>query len=255
MISLYNECCLEGLKRIEDDSVDFALCDIPFNLTRARHDQDKVPLEPLWEQLNRACKANACIAMFGKEPFSSKLRMSNLKDYRYDWVWEKGAATGFLNAKRMPLVAHECISVFYRKKPTYNPQKTSGHIRKISLRVKEHQVDAYGDMDKDNYYDSTERYPRSVIKFSADTQKSSLISFQKPVALLEYLIRTYTNEGEIVLDPTFGSCSTGVACLNTGREFIGFEKDSEIFEIGKKRIDEHSIFLEESLVVIDEECC
>lgn len=150
-------------------------------------------------------------------------------------MWEKTAATGFLNAKKQPLRAHELISVFYQKQPAYNPQKTGGHVRKSS-NGGFGKTQVYGDMDNKRYYDSTERYPRSVIKFPKDTQTSSYHPTQKPVPLLEWLIKTYSNAGDTVLDNTMGSGSTGVACRNTGRYFIGIERDRKYFDIARERI-------------------
>lgn len=197
-----------------------------------------IPFEPLWEQYNRIVKKNGAIVLFGSEPFSSKLRLSNLKYYKYDWVWDKVKGTGFLNAKKQPMRNHELISVFYRKQCTYNPQKTYGHIKKKSARKAKHQTDVYGNMKNGNVYESTERYPRSIQVFSTDTQKSSLHPTQKPVALCEYLIRTYTNEGETVLDNSMGSGTTCVAAINTGRKYIGIELKEKYFKIAKRRIEE-----------------
>lgn len=151
---------------------------------------------------------------------------------------EQEKSTGFLNSKRQPLRFHEYIHVFYKKQCLYNPQKTTGHPLKTSFRKKELQTDVYGKTNQDNFYSSTERYPRSILEFSTDTQNSALHPTQKPVALLEYLIKTYTNEGMTVLDNTMGSGSTGVACVKTNRNFIGIEKDEKYFNIAKDRIEE-----------------
>lgn len=195
-----------------------------------------IPFDSLWEQYERVIKPNGAIVLFGCEPFSSHLRLSNLKNYKYDWVWDKIKGTGFLNAKKQPMRNHEFIHIFYKKQCLYNPQKTQGHNKKVSFRAKHLQTDVYGDMNNDYYYESTERYPRSIQEFSTDTQNSSLHPTQKPVALLEYLIKTYTNEGELVLDNCMGSGSTGIACQNTNRKFIGMEKDEKYFEIAKNRL-------------------
>jgi len=162
--------------------------------------------------------------------------MSNAKIFRYEWIWDKPHGTGFLNSKKQPIRASEIISVFYKKQPLYIPQMTTGHTRKKSIK-KIDNTEVYGTQKGEHSYDSTERYPRNIIRFSSDKQKSSLHPTQKPVALLEYLIKTYTNEGETVLDFTMGSGSTGVACVNTGRKFIGCELDKGYFDIAEKRID------------------
>lgn len=236
-IELMQGDCLELMKNIPDKSVDMVLCDLPYGTTRCKWDTI-IPFEFLWAQYKKVVKPSGAIVLFGSEPFSSQLRLSNLKWYKYDWVWDKVKGTGFLNAKKQPMRNHENIIVFYEKQCVYNPQKTFGHVRKRSHKSKELQTEVYGEQRSDTVYDSTERYPRSIQVFSTDTQKSSLHPTQKPVALLEYLIRTYTNEGETVLDNCMGSGSTGVACVNTGRNFIGIELDSGYFEIAKKRIYE-----------------
>jgi site-specific DNA-methyltransferase (adenine-specific) len=169
------------------------------------------------------------------------LRLSNIKDYRYDIIWDKIKGTGFLNAKKQPMRNHENISIFYKKQCTYNPQKTIGHTLKQTCRKKESQTDVYGTLTKDNYYSSTERYPRSIQIFSTDTQLSALHPTQKPVKLLEWLVLTYSNIGDTVLDNCMGSGSTGIACKNTGRNFVGIELDNNYFEIAKERIENHKI--------------
>lgn len=234
-ITLYKGDCLEKMKLIEDKSVDMILCDLPYGKTQCKWDII-IPFELLWEQYNRIIKDNGAIVLFGTEPFSSHLRLSNLKNYKYDWIWDKVKGTGFLNAKRQPMRNHELISVFYKKQCTYNPQKTYGHKKKKSYRSRDHHTDVYGEMNQNYLYESTERYPRSIQVFSTDTQNSSLHPTQKPVALLEYLIRTYTNEGDIVLDNCMGSGSTGVACVHTNRSFIGIELDDVYFSIAHDRI-------------------
>ena len=165
--------------------------------------------------------------------------LSNPKLWRYNLIWQKTTPTGFLNAKKMPLRSHEDILVFYKKLPTYNPQKTKGHKRKVSLA--KHKINCKESEDYGKYsltsYDSTERYPTSILKFKTDKQKAALHPTQKPVALCEYLIKTYTNEGEVVLDNCFGSCSTGVACVNTKRKFIGIELDTDYFKMSVGRLN------------------
>lgn len=221
---------------IPDKTIDCIITDLPYGTTQCKWDII-IPFESLWEQYNRIIKDNGAIVLFGTEPFSSHLRLSNLKNYKYDWIWDKVKGTGFLNAKRQPMRNHELISVFYKKQCTYNPQKTYGHKMKKSYRSKDLQTDVYGEMKNDYTYESTERYPRSIQVFSTDTQNSSLHPTQKPVALIEYLIKTYTNEGETVLDSCMGSGTCGVACRNLNRKFIGIEMNEKYFDIAKERIN------------------
>ena len=235
--TIYNEDCLIGMRSIPAKSIDMILTDLPYGSTQCKWDV-VLPFEELWEQFNRIIKDNGAIVLFGTEPFSSHLRISNLKNYKYDWVWDKVRGTGFLNAKRQPMRNHESISVFYKKQCVYNPIKTQGHVKKKSYRARHLQTDVYGEMQNDCLYESTERYPRSIQVFSTDTRNSSLHPTQKPVALCEYLIKTYTNEGDLVFDSCVGSGTTAVACINTGREYLGFENNKEYYEIALKRIKE-----------------
>ena len=239
-VELYQGDCLKIMKQIPDNSIDMVLCDLPYGTTQCKWDII-IPFDELWKQYNRIAKENAAIVLFGTEPFSSYLRLSNIKDYRYDIIWDKIKGTGFLNAKKQPMRNHENISIFYKKQCTYNPQKTIGHILKQTCRKKESQTDVYGTLTKDNYYSSTERYPRSIQIFSTDTQLSALHPTQKPVKLLEYLIKTYTLENETVLDNCMGSGSTGIACKNLNRNFIGIELDEYYFKLAKERIEKHNV--------------
>lgn len=220
---LYNIDCLIGMKDIDDKSIDLILCDLPYGTTRNKWDS-VISLEKLWEQYCRIIKDDGAIVLFAQTPFDKVLGSSNLKMLKYEWIWEKTTATGHLNAKKMPMKAHENILVFYKKLPTYNPQKTKGH-------TPVHSYTKYQD-DGSNYGKtkigisgggSTERYPRSVLQFSTDKQKCALHPTQKPVALLEYLIKTYSNEGDVILDNCIGSGSTAVACIHTNRNFIGMD--------------------------------
>ena len=231
------EDCLTGMDRIPSGSIDAIICDLPYGTPQCKWDTT-LPFDILWSQYKRIIKKNGAIILFGSEPFSSLLRLSNIQWYKYDWVWDKIKGTGFLNAKKQPMRNHEIISVFYKKQCTYNPQKTFGHTMKKTFRSKELQTEVYGMMNKDYYYESTERYPRSIQVFRTDTQNSSLHPTQKPVALLEYLIKTYTNENDIVLDNCMGSGTTAVASINTNRQFIGFEIDKKFYDIATKRITE-----------------
>lgn len=196
--------------------------------------------EGLWSIYNRIIKDNGVIVLFAQTPFDKVLGCSNLKMLRYEWIWEKTQATGFLNANKMPLKAHENILVFYKKLPTYNPQKTQGHtpIHSYTKYIStQNNTELYGEMKEEiSGGGETDRFPRSVQIFASDKQKEHLHPTQKPIALLEYLIKTYTNENEIILDNCMGSGSTGIACLNTNRNFIGIEKDEKYFNIAKKRI-------------------
>lgn len=233
---IHGECLAKMDELIaEGIVVDMVFADLPYQRTQASWDI-MIPLDQLWERYNKIVKPNGAIVLTGIEPFSSMLRMSNLKNFKYDWVWDKVKGTGFLNAKRQPMRNHEMVSVFYRQQCTYNPQKTYGHVKKKTFRAKHHQTDVYGEMKQDYHYESTERYPRSIQVVSTDTQNSSLHPVQKPVALMEYMIKTYTNEGEIVLDNTMGSGSTAIATINTNRKFIGIELDRNYFNIAQERV-------------------
>jgi DNA modification methylase len=235
MINLMLGDCLERMKEIESGSVDMILTDPPYGTTACKWDSI-IDLPLMWEQIKRIIKLNGVIVMTASQPFTSVLTCSNLSMFRYDIIYDKPNGTGFFNAKKMPLRNHESILVFYKKLPTYNPQMTHGHERKTAGK-KGVNSECYGKTITKSHYDSTSRYPRSIQKFSSDKQKSKLHPTQKPVALMEYLIKTYTNEGETVLDFTMGSGTTGVACVNTGRDFIGIEMDEGYFEIAKKRIN------------------
>lgn len=233
------------MKDIPDGSIDMILCDLPFGQTSRNKWDVVIPFEPLWEQYRRIVKDNGAIVLFANGMFTAELMYSNKSMWRYNLIWEKTQPTGFLNAKKMPLRSHEDICIFYKGMPTYNPQKSTGHKRKVSKA--EHKTNCKNTTDYGEHglttYDSTERYPRSVLKFAKDSQKSALHPTQKPVALLEYLIKTYTNPGETVLDNCMGSGSVGVACLNTDREFIGIELDRHYFGIANERISKHNVLV------------
>lgn len=231
--------CLERMKEIPDGSVDMILCDLPYGTTACKWDT-VIPFEPLWAQYRRIAKKNAAIVLTASQPFTTALIASNMRDFRYCWVWDKALPTGHLNAKRQPLRVTEDVAVFYREQPTYVPQKTSGHKRKVARTQYVKSGDGsqvYGAESRDTFYDSTERYPTGIIEISNARQVGKVHPTQKPVALMEYLIRTYTQEGETVLDNCMGSGTTGVACVNTNRNFIGIEKDEKYFEIARARIE------------------
>lgn len=252
IMKLYNGDCLDVMQIIPDKSIDMILCDLPYGTTACKWDTI-IPFAPLWEQYSRIIKLNGCIALFGTEPFSSALRMSNIKNYKYDWIWEKGRASGFIHAKNKPLKAHEIISIFSNgttvhksqssRRMIYNPQMNIGKpytkkITKVNTGAINH-IPAKSEFDfvgTININDGT-RYPRSVLKFSMHNV-GNFHPTQKPVELLEYLINTYTENGSVVLDNCMGSGSTGVACVNTGRDFIGIELDKTYFNIAEERIND-----------------
>ena len=221
------------MKNIPDKSIDMILCDLPYGTTHNKWD-NVIPMESLWEQYNRIIKDHGAIVLFSQMPFGASLIMSNPKMFRYEWIWEKNQAAGFLNAKKMPLRKHENILVFYKHLPTYNPQ---GLIKLDEPIQEEGSANRngknYGVADK-SFIRTHKNYPTDIITFSKD---AGYHPTQKPVDLLEYLIKTYTNEGDTVLDNCMGSGSTGVACVNTNRDFIGMELNEEYFKIACERIE------------------
>jgi site-specific DNA-methyltransferase (adenine-specific) len=234
MIDLKFGDCLELMKNIEPASVDAIITDPPYGTTACKWDS-VIDLGLMWEQLNRIIKPNGAIVLFGSEPFSSALRMSNIKNYKYDWVWVKEQGTGFLNSKKQPLKNNEQICVFYKKQPNYNPQMRTGfkpYKTKKGGLTDNYKKDSINEVITKSNGD---RYPLNTLGFKRDSLK--IHPTQKPVALMEYLIKTYTNENETVLDFTMGSGSTGVACKNTNRNFIGIEMDENYFEIATNRIN------------------
>ena len=239
MTKLINGDCLQVMKTIDTNSIDMILCDLPYGTTNCKWDSI-IDLRLLWQQYERIIKDSGAIVLTAQTPFDKVLGCSNLKMLRYEWIWEKTSATGHLNASRAPMKSHENILVFYKSPPVYNPQKTVGHERKVSKsehKYKSKQSDIYNKTKNIKTYDSTERYPRSVQVFKSDKQKSKLHPTQKPLALMEYLIKTYTNENYLVLDNAMGSGTTGVACKNTNRRFIGIEKDEYFFNVSLDRIN------------------
>ena len=234
MIWLQQGDCLELMKNIPDGSVDMILCDLPYGTTACKWD-NVIPFEPLWEQYNRIIKDNGAICLFGSEPFSSALRMSNIKNFKYDWIWNKKLAGNGILAKKQPLKIHEIVSVFNTS--IYYPQMVKGKFRsKMTGELKESEITGGNTIVSE--YKNDLYYPQSIQEFSiANMRKGRLHPTQKPVALLEYLIKTYTNENEIVLDNCMGSGSTGVACVNLKRNFIGIELEEEYFKIAEERIN------------------
>jgi site-specific DNA-methyltransferase (adenine-specific) len=229
---IYNENCLEGMKRIPDKSVDMILCDLPYGTTQNKWDSI-IPLEPLWEQYTRIIKDNGAIVLTAQTPFDKVLGASNLKLLKYEWIWQKQQGTGHLNAKKMPLKNHENILVFYKQQPTYNPQMTKGKPYKCKSGKGSSNYNGQVSVVTEN---DGFRYPLTIVSFDYDKQK--LHPTQKPVALFDYLIKTYTNEGETVLDNCMGSGTTAIACLNTNRNFIGFELDENYHKIACERVAE-----------------
>ena len=230
--------CLELMREIPDGSVDMVLCDLPYGTTQNRWDTC-IPFQPLWDHWHRVCKPNAAILLFGQMPFTAALVMSNPREFRYEWIYEKTNATGFLNANKMPLKCHESVSVFYKELPTFNPQMENGspYTKGDSPDCETYRrgIKRTGKREYNGV-----RYPRDVLKIanSGYGTNRGYHPTQKPVPLLEYLIKTYTKPGETVLDNCMGSGSTGVACANTGRDFIGIELDPGYFRTAQKRIED-----------------
>ena len=228
------------MKKIPDGKIDMILCDLPYNITQAKWDI-VIPFDKLWEQYNRIIKNTGVIALTNSEPFGSALRMSNLKIYKYDLIWDKGRGTDPMNAKHRPMRSHENISIFYKKKGLYNPQMIpldTPDVRKNNKTTSSSLWNDNGGITTNKVY--TERYPLSIIKFSNSNQKDKIHPTQKPIEMFEYLIQTYTNEGEMVLDNCAGSSTTLAACQNTGRKGLGIELEKEYCEISKKRLEENN---------------
>lgn len=237
MIDLQHGDCLELMKDIPDSSIDMILCDLPYGVTANKRDIP-LPFDDLWRAYNRIIKDNGCIALHAQGLFYVDLVNSNRKNYRYDLAWDKVLTSGFLNAKKMPLRQHEYIAIFYKRPPTYNPQMIPGAVNHSKGSPKNNQNNNYG---KYAFVDSKRdglKYPTSLLRYQKPHPSVALHKTEKPIALLEYLVKTYTNEGETVLDNCMGSGSTGVACVNTGRNFIGIELDKQYFDIAEKRIKE-----------------
>ena len=229
--------CLDLMRDLQDGSVDMVLADLPYGTTRCKWDS-VIDLNRLWPEYRRVCKKNAPIVLTAAQPFTAALLMSNAKRFKLEWIWQKTAGTGHLNAKKQPLRTHESVLVFSFGTPPYYPQMTTGHERKVSTASHKRgcvKTEVYGAHGLTSY-DSTERYPRSVITFKSDKQKSALHPTQKPVALMEYMLLTYSREGDTILDNSMGSGTTGVACSNLNRRFIGMEKDPVHFETARARI-------------------
>lgn len=231
--------CIEEMKKLPDGIIDTVICDIPYGTTNCKWDTI-IPFEPMWEQLKRVTKDKAAIVLFGSQPFTSALIMSNPKMFKYEWIWDKVTARGHLLAKKRPMIQHENILVFSKGTHNYYPQMIdrSPDKYKVSKEFKRSEIIGGSDKNAPNYKTYTTWYPKTIITMSnADSSNKSIHPTQKPVALMEYLIKTYSNEGDTILDFTFGSGSTGVAAKNLNRNFIGIELDETYFEMAKNRIN------------------
>lgn len=233
MITCYQGDCLTEMSKVPDHTVNMIFTDLPYGTTKNAWDVS-IPLDRLWEQYRRVLKPGGAVLLFAQMPFGADLINSNRGWYRYEWIWHKTMPVGFLNANRMPLRAHENILVFYEHLPTYHPQKTPGkpYTATRSARATRN----YGRFDRATTVNNGNRYPRDVLTFSNGNNASKIHPTEKPVDLLAYMIRTYTDEGDTVLDSCMGSGSCGVACQHLGRSFIGIEKDPGYFEAARKRI-------------------
>lgn len=233
--NIYNMDCLDGMKLIDDKSIDMILCDLPYGTTACKWD-NIIPFEPLWECYKRIIKDNGAIVLFGSEPFSSYLRMSNIKQYKYDWIWDKITGRGHLVAKKRPLAQHEIVSIFYKNAPVYNPQMILMNKPQKGKSIEASRTSIIGGKTtkKAESIIRTHKYPKTIITQSVDG--NYLHPTQKPVKLCEYLINTYTNNNELVLDNCIGSGTTAIACLNTNRNYIGFELDKNYYDIATERI-------------------
>lgn len=238
MIELFHDDCLVAMNWLQDESIDLALTDPPYGTTACKWDSI-IPLDPMWVELNRIAKERAAIILMASQPFTTKLISSNMTMFRYCWVWRKNLKTGHLNARRQPMGGHEDVVVFYKKPPTYNPQKRK-RISEVKSGNKKHSKTTVYGKQSENYLDQQSDMinPDTVLHgiLCVHNSTGKLHPTQKPVALMEYLIQTYTNEGDTVLDFTMGSGTTGVACKNLNRSFIGIELDKKYFEIAQKRI-------------------
>jgi site-specific DNA-methyltransferase (adenine-specific) len=242
---IYQRDCIEGMGLIPDKSIDMILCDLPYGTTACKWDTI-IPFEPLWEQYERIIKDNGAIALFSQQPFSSQLIVSNPKLFKYELIWDKMIGGAFVLAKKRPLPKHENILVFYKKAPTYNPQMTDAdpkNIRPVNKGTSQSEAlpVAGGVAKSAKDYDNKKRYPTSVLSYSSKMAECNSLNrlhpTQKPVALFEYLVKTYTNEGDIVLDNCMGSGTTAVAATQLNRDFIGFETEQEYVRIANQRLE------------------
>lgn len=236
-LRLYNSDCLIGMSRVGTGTVDLILCDLPYGTTNCAWDT-VIPFDPLWGQYRRILKPRGALVLMAAQPFATDLINSQRKLFRYDWVWEKTSPVGHANSHRMPLRAHELALVFYQRLPVYNPQGLVALEKPVRRKVSGRRSgDVYGNLSRAHEQHYT-NYPRSIIRFSNRSERRYHPT-QKPVDLMEYFVRTYTNEGALVMDNCMGSGSTALACLRSGRRFVGFEKDAEIFATATARIRAH----------------
>jgi len=230
---IYNRDCLEGMKEIESGSVDLILADLPYQITQNSWDSI-IPLPALWEQYRRVIKPNGAIVLTAAQPFTSILLLSNPRMFKVEWIWRKSRRTGFLNAKKQPLRIHESVLVFYGKQPTYNPQWTAGKPYTCFNTSTHSNKGNYGDYPEYTTTSDGRRYPVTILEFANEVK--TVHPTQKPVSLFEYFIRTYSNEGELVLDSCVGGGTTAIAALRTNRRFIGFELNEDYFQVAQARI-------------------
>ena len=228
--NIYNMDCLEGMKQIPDGTIDAVICDLPYGTTRNQWDS-VIPLDQLWTEYRRITKPNAAIVLFGQQPFTSALLMSNPQNFRYEWIWQKSRATGHLNAKKMPMKIHENVLIFYDTLPTYNPQFTKG---KPYVNHYNSHSSNYGCQTSGTNINEGIRYPQDILNFTSEMD--TIHPTQKPVDLLRYLVLTYTNEGDTVLDNCMGSGTTAIACIKEKRHFIGFELNKDYYDKAVRRI-------------------
>lgn len=246
MIKLYNDDCLKIMSELSDKSIDCIICDLPYSITKEKWDK-KIPFDKLWTNYNRIIKDNGAIVLFGQEPFSSELRLSNIKDYKYDIYWEKERLTNIAQVKKRVGKTVETISIFYKKQCTYNPQMIKYEGVPRSNKVKNGTLGKLVDNQTKKvleYNDTGWRYPTQVWKYQRDCLKSNLHPTQKPLALLENLVKTFSNEKDVILDNCMGSGTTGVACVKNNRNFIGIEIDEKYFDIAKDRIEKEKIYVQ-----------
>lgn len=236
-ITLLNDDCINAMKSIEDGSVDMILCDLPFGTLNCKWDVI-IPFDKLWKQYNRVIKKNGCIALFSSQPFTTQLIASNIKDFKYEFIWVKNRATKFVQAHNQPLKKQENICIFYKSKPTYNPQGLQPYNKTVKPSPSQLKGDRFIKQENTKeYVQQWTNYPNDLLYFDLDNNKNRYHATQKPVPLLEYLIKTYTNENDLVLDNTMGSGSTAIAAINTNRKFIGMELNTEFYNISVDRVN------------------
>ena len=241
--TVYNEDCLVGMVDIPDKSIDMILCDLPYGITARKWDT-VIPFEPLWEEYERVIKDDGAIVLTASQPFTSALVMSNPSIFKYEWVWDKRNVTNPMSAKYRPMGQHESILIFGKGKTKYNPQfeiikKDDYRYSKSGRVTKSHKDTVYGDMKDLKLKESGKRYPKTILPIANSNSVKKIHPTQKPVALFEYLIKTYTNEGDTVLDNCIGSGTTAIAAINTGRNYIGYELDEEYHKLSEQRISDH----------------